>query len=65
MTARELAHRIRNEIIASGAPYWALHGDNPDTTADQVRAQANPLINEIIWACTDVLGDGFYPGRDQ
>lgn len=61
LSATELAYRIRNHIIAAGAPYWALDGGFEEITAAEVRAEANPLLDAIIAACSDVIGDGFYP----
>lgn len=61
MTTAELAHLIRNEIIAGHAPYWFLDGNLPGTTADEVRSEVGPVLTAIIHACSDVLGDGFYP----
>jgi len=60
-TAAQLAHLIRNEIIAGSGPYWALDGGLSGITADEVRAEVNPVLRDIIHACSDVLGDGFYP----
>ena len=57
----ELAERIRNHIIAGHAPYWALDGGLEGTTADDVRREVGPVLTEIIHACSDVIGDGFYP----
>lgn len=61
MTAEELAHKIRNEIIGGHAPYWFLDGNLTGTTADEVRSEVGPVLREIIHACSDVIGDGFYP----
>lgn len=61
----ELAYKIRNHIIAGHAPYWALDGGLDSVTAADVRAEVGPVLNEIIHACSDVIGDGFYPGRES
>jgi hypothetical protein len=61
VTALELALKIRNEIIGGHAPYWYLDGDLPGTTVDEVRTEVGPVLTQIIHACSDVIGDGFYP----
>lgn len=62
---RELAEKIRNDIIAGSAPYWHLSGVLPDSTAAEVRAEVDPVLKAVIHACSDVIGDGFYPQIDS
>jgi hypothetical protein len=59
--AEELAIQIRDHIIGGHAPYWFLDGGLDGTTADEVRGEVGPVLTEIIHACSDVIGDGFYP----
>jgi hypothetical protein len=68
-----LAERIRYQIVAGHCPLWALtdyadigHPEWTETDAVKVRAEAEALLDDILAACADALGEppSANPGPD-